>query len=227
MSGAEQTKLTRSKSPSTYEEALQLIEKMTQRIAELEGKENKLKSEMGKQIETIKNLEQRLEQEKANGEAKTETEIELTETRDKLTETGKERRRLVSELTRLEYELELAKEELASKERYLDDNARKLLEKDREIQDKNRELEELRRQMGSSSIGDSMHQNSIKPPKSASKYPESQRKREQSGDESSSSEQSPVTRVKKLVTNLSIFSGKVNENVSEWIYMADCFKHVI
>lgn len=54
-------------------------------------------------------------------------------------------------------------------------------------------------------------------------YPENQHKVEQSGDETSSPEQSPkVTKVKKLVTNLSIFSGKVNENVSEWIYMADC-----
>ena len=123
------------------------------------------------------------------------------------------------------HKLELSKTELALKERYLDDNARKLLEKDHEI-------EELRRQIATSSIGGSTHQNGIKPSKSESetemktnkmqyvaKYPENQRKR----DESSSPEQSPkVTRVKKLVTNLSIFSGKVNENVSEWIYMADC-----
>ena len=212
---------TRSQSPVSHEEALKLIEKLTQRIAELEGGEAKSKDELVKHVRTINDIQSELK--RANEETKIELEKERKIAQDKLLKAEDELKDLRTERLCLNYKLESSKAELASKERYLDDNARILLEKDREI-------EELRRQRATSSIGGSAHQNGIKPSKSESetemkankmqyvaKYPENQR------DESSSPEQSPkVTRVKKLVTNLSIFSGKVNENVSEWIYMADC-----
>lgn len=153
--------MTRSQSPGSQEEALKLIEQMTQRIAELEGGEIKLKDELDKHIQTIEYLKSELE--KANEESKLELEKEWKKAQQKLLIVEDELSNVRTERSCLNRKLELAKAESASKDRYLDYNARKLLEKDREIQEKNREIEELRRQMRTSSIGSSKHQIDINP----------------------------------------------------------------